>query len=132
MAKLTPGDMIGPALEKELNKYHKQVTDGVNAASLGAAKKLSKKLRATAPKNSGKFARSIGYTSQTSPVTGSTTYTVGAKGKEGRKTHLIVHGHATRDGGRTKGNPFFANAVNEVLPEYEKDIKQVIERGLIE
>ena len=132
MAKLTPGDVIGKALDAELKKYHKQVTDGVNAASQGAAEKLTKKLKATAPKNSGKYARAIGYTSQTSPATGSTTYTVGAKGKQGRLTHLLAHGHATRGGGRTKGNPFFANAVNEVLPEYEKEVKQVIERGLIE
>lgn len=132
MAKLTPGDVIGKALDQELKKYHAQVTQGVNAASGRAADKLTKKLRATAPKNSGKYARSIGSTSTTSPATGSTTYTVGAKGKHGRLTHLLVHGHATKNGGRTKGNPFFANAVNEVLPEYEKEVKQVIERGLIE
>lgn len=128
MARVTPGDIIGP----ELEKYHKKVTDGVNEASKRAADKLTKKLKATAPKNTGKYARSIGHTSRTSPATGSTTYTVGAKGKQGRLTHLLANGHATRDGGRTKGNPFMKNAVNEVLPEYEKEVKQVIERGLIE
>lgn len=132
MAKLTPGDVIGKALDGELKKYHKQVTDGVNAASEKAAVTLTKKLKATAPKNSGKYARAIGHTERTSAATGSKTYTVGAKGKEGRKTHLLVHGHATRNGGRTKGNPFFANSLNEVLPEYEREVKQVIERGLIE
>lgn len=128
MARVTPGDIIG----KELSKYHAQVTQGVNEASGRAAEKLTKKLRATAPKNSGKYARSIGHTSRTSPATGSTTYTVGAKGKHGRLTHLLAHGHATKNGGRTKGNPFMSNAVNEVLPEYEREVKQVIERGLIE
>ncbi len=128
MAGVKPGDIIGPTLER----YHKQITDGVNEASGRAAEKLTKKLKATAPKNTGKYARSIGHTSKTSPATGATTYTVGAKGKHGRLTHLLANGHATRDGGRTKGNPFFKNAVNEVLPEYEKEVKQVIERGLIE
>lgn len=128
MAGVKPGDIIGP----ELQRYHKQITDGVNEASGRAAEKLTKKLKATAPKNTGKYARSIGHTSRTNPATGSTTYTVGAKGKHGRLTHLLAHGHATSNGGRTKGNPFFKNAVNEVLPEYEKEVKQVIERGLIE
>ena len=128
MARVTPSDIIG----RELGRYHKQITDGVNEASGRAADKLTKKLRATAPKNRGKYARSIGHTSKTSPASGSTTYTIGAKGKQGRLTHLLTQGHATRDGGRTKGNPFFKNAVDEVLPEYEREVKQVIERGLIE
>lgn len=128
MARVTPGDIIG----KELNKYHAQVTQGVNEASGRAADKLTKQLKATAPRNTGKYARSIGHTSRTSPATGSTTYTVGAKGKQGRLTHLLAKPHQTRSGSRTKGNPYMKNAVNEVLPEYEKEVKQVIERGLIE
>lgn len=132
MAKLTPGDLIGKAIDKELKLYHKQITDSVNAKSEKAAVTLTKKLKATAPKNSGKYARAIAYTERTNAATGGKTYTVGAKGTEGRKTHLLAHGHATRNGGRTKGNPFLANAVNEVLPEYEREVKQVIERGLFE
>lgn len=128
MAGVKPSDIIKPTLDL----YHKQIIDGVNEASGRAAEKLTKKLKATAPKKTGKYARSIGHTSKTNPATGNTTYTVGAKGKQGRLTHLLANGHATRDGGRTKGNPFFKNAVNEVLPEYEKEVKQVIERGLIE
>ena len=123
-----PGDIIGP----ELQRYHKQITDRVNEASARAADKLTKQLKDTAPKNTGKYARSIGHTSRTSPATGSTTYTVGAKGKQGRLTHLLAKPHQTRSGGRTKGNPYMKNAVNEVLPEYEREVKQVIERGLIE
>ena len=132
MAKLTPSDFISDAISSELKKYHSQVTAGVNEASGRAAENLTKKLKATAPKRSGKYARSIRSESSTNPATGSTTYKVGASGKHGRLTHLLVHGHATRNGGRTKGNSFMHDAVNEVLPEYEKEVKQVIERGLIE
>ena len=55
MAKLTPGDVIGKALDNELKKYHAQVTR-VNEASGRAADKLTQKLRATAPKRKGKYA----------------------------------------------------------------------------
>ena len=128
MAILRPGDIIGPTLDK----YHAQVTKDINAASKDAADKLTKKLKKTAPRNSGKYACSIGHTSRTSPATGATTYSVGAKGKQGRLTHLLANGHETRSGSRTRANPYLKNAVNEVLPEYEREVKQVIERGLIE
>lgn len=129
MAKIaTPGDIIG----KELQKEHRRITEGVNAAGQKAAEKLTKRLRQTAPRKTGKYARSIGYTSRTSPATGSTTYTVGAKGKQGRLTHLLANPHDTRSGGRTKGDPFLANSVREVLPEYEKEVRQVIKGGFIE
>lgn len=128
MAGVKPGDIIGRELQKEQHR----ITESVNAAGQKAAEKLTKKLRQTAPRNTGKYARSIGYTSRTSPATGSTTYTVGAKGKEGRLTHLLARDHATRSGGRTKGNPFLDRSVKEVLPEYEKEVRQVIKGGLIE
>lgn len=129
MARLTPGDLIGQALTAELEKYHQEVIDGVNTASKNAADKLTKKLKATAPKDRGNYAKSIGHTS-TKNALGNASYTVGAKGSQGRLTHLLVHGHATNKGGRTKGNPFFKNAVDEVLPEYENEVKQVLEGGL--
>ena len=46
-----------------------------------------------------------------------------------RLTHLLVHGHATKDGGRTKGDPFLKNALDEVLPEYEQRVEEAIKNG---
>ena len=41
-----------------------------------------------------------------------------------RVTHLLVKGHATRNGGRTKADPFLRNALDQVLPEYEKAVEE--------
>lgn len=120
-------DQLGEAIEKELKAYSEQVTQGVNEAGLRAANNLRKRLRDTAPKRTGKWKRSLGYSKSTNNATGATTYTVGAQGKQGRLTHLLVYGHATKNGGRVRGNPFWANAVNATLPEYEQDVKNVIE-----
>lgn len=51
------------------------------------------------------------------------------KAPEYRLTHLLVHGHAKRNGGRTKPNPFLANALKEVLKEYEEGVEEAIRRG---
>jgi hypothetical protein len=54
-------------------------------------------------------------------------FTWGAKAPSHRVIHLIVHGHATKGGGRTKGDPFLQNAMDVVLPEYEEAVKEALE-----
>ena len=46
-----------------------------------------------------------------------------------RLTHLLVHGHATRNGGRTKANPFLKNALDAVLPEYERAVEEAVKEA---
>jgi hypothetical protein len=48
------------------------------------------------------------------------------KAPDYRLTHLLVKGHATKDGGRTKANPFLQNALDQVLPEYEKEVEEAV------
>jgi hypothetical protein len=40
-----------------------------------------------------------------------------------------VNGHQKANGGRVKGDPFLKKALDQVLPEYEKDVKEAIENG---
>ena len=37
-------------------------------------------------------------------------------------------GHATKDGKRTKANPFLKNAIDQVLPEYEAAVEEAIKK----
>ena len=46
------------------------------------------------------------------------------KAPDYRLTHLLVHGHATKTGGRTKADPFLHKALDVVLPEYEQAVKE--------
>ena len=46
-----------------------------------------------------------------------------------RLTHLLVHGHAKKDGGRVQGDPFLQNALDEVLPEYERAVEEGLKNG---
>ena len=48
------------------------------------------------------------------------------KAPDHRLTHLLVRGHATKDGGRTKADPFLENALDVVLPEYEQNAREAV------
>ena len=119
---------LGAALEAELTVYGKVIIDGVNAAGERAIQDLVEKTKAYAPRRKGKFRRSITYKA-VRRFTGEMLFIWGAKAPHHRLTHLLVRGHATRNGGRVPGHPFLQNALDEVLPAYEREIEEVLKNG---
>lgn len=126
MSKNIKPEELGKALTKELTMYHTRVIDRVNECGKAAVDKLVKLTKATAPVGArGSFKRHI--TGSEKPAKrGAKTYVWHVKAPDYRLTHLLVHPHATKDGGSTKGDPFLANAVAEVLPEYVKEIEEAV------
>lgn len=121
-------DELGSALEQELTLYAQEVQDGVAEATTEAMKKLVKKTKATAPKGKrGSFRKNITATYEKRNRGRTFRATWHVKAPDHRLTHLLVHGHATKDGGRTKADPFLQNALDEVLPEYEKAVEEVLQ-----
>lgn len=123
---------LGAALEQALTIYAGEVEDALREVTTRNMKDLVKKTKATAPKGrrKGRFKKSI-----TADYTGtkgkgrkvSATWYVRAP--EHRLTHLLVHGHELPQGGRSKGNPFLQNALDEVLPNYEREVEEVLRNG---
>lgn len=127
MSKRIKPEALGAAIERELTIYQKDVRDRVDDAGRKSIKKLVKLTKASAPVGDrGKFRRSI--TSKEFPGSRGATFVWGAKAPHHRLTHLVVHGHAKENGGRTRGNPFLENAMAVVLPEYEKAVREAVER----
>ena len=127
MSRKVKPDALAAAIQQELEEWRGDVQDRVNDAGRESIEKLVKMTKATAPKKSGKFRRSITSEESTNAM-GAKTYTWGAKAPSHRVTHLLVHGHANRGGGRTPGNPFLENAISSVLPEYEEAVKEAVEK----
>lgn len=127
MSKRIKPEALAAAIQQELTTYSKDVKERVDDAGRQSMKKLVKLTKASAPVGDrGKFRKSI--TSQEFSGPRGTTFVWGAKAPHHRLTHLVVHGHAKVNGGRTKGNPFLENALATVLPEYEKAVREAIER----
>lgn len=126
MSKRVAPTELGDALGEVLTLYAQDVADGVDAVGEETMVKLIEETKRTAPIDSGVFRRAI--SSQCIKRLTGNVFVWYVKGRQGRITHLLVHGHAKRNGGRVPGNPFLANALKHLLPEYEKLVKGVVER----
>lgn len=114
-------------LSQILTLYSEEVTQRVNQAAEEKIKKLAVLTRKSAPVGyRGKFRKAIASKCKEKRAWGN-TYVWYVKAPEHRLTHLLVHGHATRNGGRTKGNPFLQNALDQVLPEFEQAVKEAVQ-----
>lgn len=123
MSKKVKAEDLGNAIAEELTVYHADVIERIDQAGREAIEKLVKLTKATAPVGArGSFKRNIAA-DERKVGRNMKLFTWFVKGPDARLTHLLVNGHATKDGGRTKGDPFLANALDQVLPEYEKGVE---------
>ncbi len=123
MSKAVKPEDLGKAIQAELSLYSEGVVERVNTAGRTSANKLKKLTKATAPVASGSFRKNIAV-KEVDAGHGMKKYIWHVKAPDHRLTHLLVHGHATRNGGRTKADPFLTNALNTVLPEFEKAMEE--------
>lgn len=117
---------LAAAIGEELTLYHSRVIEKIDAAAETAVKDLVRRTKSTAPVGErGSFKRNISSKRLEKSKNGS-KYVWYVKPPDHRLTHLLVHGHATKDGGRTKADPFLKNAVDAVLPAYENAVKEAL------
>lgn len=124
---------LASEIERELTIYSTDVAKAVKKITKRYADELVEKTKATAPdglRENNKFRDSIKSKKTEENLNGVTfTWYVDSKNSNYRLTHLIVHGHAKRNGGRTKANDFLKVAVNAVEKDYIKAIEEVIQNG---
>lgn len=124
-------DKLSDAIERELTIYHEDVNEKLRDVTRRNMADLVRKTRATAPVGRrGAFRKAIagdfrGLARGTRKV--SATWYV--KKPHYRLTHLLVRSHDTPSGTPTTPNPFLQNALEEVLPNYEEEIKEVLKNG---
>ena len=127
-------DNFADQMGQVLTVYNEEINEKLREITRESMKKLVKETKATAPKGKrkGQFRKNIAadYQGLKRSARGLRGQNVNAiwyvKAPDYRLTHLIVHGHATNDGGRTNANPFLQNAVNKVLPEYEQKVQEAL------
>lgn len=125
---ITP-DRLHEAIKQELTIYHENVEERLREATRQSMDELVRKTRATAPVGDrGTYRKKIAgdFRGLKKGRTIKATWYVNAP--DYRLTHLLVHGHAKKNGGRTKANPFLHNALDEVLPAYERAVEEAIKK----
>ena len=125
---------IAEAIGTRLNTYRSETAQHVFTVTKSSIRQLVKLTRQRAPRQryvgsrkathrSGTFARAIRSTVEDNGI-------IGAKGiwyvkaPEYRLTHLLVHGHQLRQGGRARGSDFLETSVDEVTEEFIKGLKE--------
>lgn len=125
--KVKPED-LADAISSELFIYSKHLTERINVTGLNTIKELTRRTKADAPrgKRLEHYYQSIDYFTVHRGMWRSKSYTWYVKDPEYRLTHLLVWGHQTRNGGRTRPDLFLQSAVDSLLPKYEKDVEEAI------
>lgn len=127
MAKTIKPSDLADALSEELTLYHEDVLERIDEAGGQAVKKLVQLTKSSAPEGVRKsYKRHIACKRLSRDANGS-VHVWYVKPPDHRLTHLLAHGHATKDGGRTRANPFLSKALNTVLPEYEKAVEEAVQ-----
>jgi len=122
MAVIKVDDLAGEIV-LAIQAYTEDVSEAIDQAARDTAKAMAKDLRETSPKDTGEYAK--GWTHR-KEAPGS--YRVYNK-KKPQLTHLLEHGHAKAGGGRVEGMPHIKPAEDRYVPEFEKKVQQILERG---
>ena len=129
-------DDLADAIGERLTVYQSETARKILGVTKSTMKRFVKITKQTAPRQiynanrkgtrrAGTFAKAIRSTVEDNGITGSKgIWYVG--GDEYRLTHLIVNGHQLRQGGRTKGNPFLDNSLDEISEEYIKGLEEAV------
>ena len=126
--------MAGTDFYKELSdflgEYSDKATEVLQEEAEKCGKKAVKELKSTSPKRTGKYAR--GWKSQTEKTPSGAKVTI-YNGKKPQISHLLEHGHATRNGtGRSYPDTPAHPHIKKVDDAIEKEFVENVERRLSE
>lgn len=115
-------DSLAATIMQGLNEYADLAADDVKTAVRKAGKDLKAEISATAPKDTGKYAKSWTVTTQ-KETSNSLELVVHSKNKY-QLAHLLENGHAKRGGGRVAAKPHIAPAEEKAFAELETEIQR--------
>lgn len=127
MGKTVSIDGLADAVMEELAEYNKLVEETMKKAVTKAGQTVRKEIQAGAPERSGKYAKSwrTKKTRESSRVLEVTVYSPSRY----MLAHLLEHGHAKRNGGRTRAFPHIAPAEEIGEKQLEADIIRGLSNG---
>lgn len=120
---------ISDEIEKILNDYTKEVKRAANNSIDVVAKETVSKLKATSPKNKGRYARGWRLKRERGPL--GVNFVTVYNATDYQLTHLLEHGHLIRNKkgtfGRAPAHPHIAPAEAWAIDELPKEITKELE-----
>ena len=119
---------LDKAIAGALDEYNADVQSKIRTLVDDAMRKLVRITKATAPRRTGKYAKSISSkVSADTPSTYAQMWYV--RGDRAMLTHLLNDGHAKVNGGRVPGTHFLDYAKKQVIEEYLEAVKEAVSGG---
>ena len=113
---------MADAIMDGLEEYASLATDDLKASVRKAGKTVKDEIAATAPKNTGKYAKSWAVKTQ-KETSNSLELVVHSKNQ---LAHLLEFGHAKRGGGRVAARPHIAPAEEKAIDTLEREIEKAL------
>lgn len=120
-------DRMADAVMEGLEEYNQLAADTVKKAVKRAGTTVRKEIESTAPQNTGKYAKS--WRSRTTAESASSIHVTVYSPSRYMLAHLLEHGHALRNGGRTRAFPHIAPAEEAGDKQLEADIIRGLKDG---
>ena len=120
-------DRLADAVNDALEEYSKLADETMRKAVTDAGKTVRNSIKEGAPVKSGKYAKSwsVKNTKMNSHVLEVTVYSRNRY----QLAHLLEHGHAKRNGGRTRAQVHIAPAEQQGMEQLERDIRKGLSGG---
>lgn len=129
MAKKIPIDRLSAEINKILTEYGEEVQENVDDAARRVTKAGAKAVRGNAQSTfrvgNGEKNYAKGWTSKFETGRLSAQGIIYNKDLPGLP-HLLEHGHANRNGGRTPGRAHIAPVEQKIIEDFEKAVKKAI------
>lgn len=107
-----------------LNEYAELATEDMKKAVKHASATVRKDIRANAPADTGKYAKS--WTAQKVRETSQTLTMVVHSRNRYQLAHLLEYGHAKRNGGRVEGKAHIAPAEQHGIRQLQEEIERAL------
>lgn len=121
--KIMASDFL-KAVQGELDEYFSEITEDVKESVKTVAKETVREIKKNSPVHYGNYKKSWGQTTLYDDNHGN-SITIHNK-KHYRLTHLLEHGHAKVNGGRTRAFPHIAPAEKFAERELQREIESKI------
>lgn len=115
-------DGLADAINEGLKEYADLASDDVKRAVKKAGATVRKQIQSTAPKDTGKYAKSWSVKTMRE-TSNSMEVTVYSRNRY-QLAHLLEFGHAKRGGGRVAAKPHIAAAEQAGIEELENEIER--------
>ncbi|CAM3616509.1 HK97 gp10 family phage protein [Erysipelothrix anatis] len=119
---------LGNLIVETIHDYSNEVKNGIDLTAEEVGKKTMSKVRSGAPERTGKYRKAISLKVE-KQLLGNKKVTVYVKKPYYRLAHLLEHGHALKNGGRTQSFKHWEPAEKEAVESFVKGVSQVIENG---